>query len=359
MNTHSRHGRHPIVEEDLEAVLRADLPWERLDGKTVLITGAGGFLPAYLVETLLYRNECLGRAATQVVGLVRSLEKAQRRFAVYAGRPDLHFVTADVCEPFAYARPLDIVIHAASQASPKFYGADPVGTLSANVLGTHRLLALAQKQGAERFLFFSSSEVYGQLGDIQASNREDTFGVVDPTQVRACYAESKRMGETLCVAWHHQYGLETVIVRPFHTYGPGMALDDGRVFADFVADIVARRDIVMKSDGRTERAFCYLSDATRGFLTVLLRGVAGQAYNVGNPASLTSIGALAETLTGLFPERRLNVVQQPPAGDYLQSRISRNWPDIAKSGALGWLPSVGLEDGFRRTVSSFEKAKEL
>ncbi len=346
--------RHPIIQEDLGMILSADLPWEHLDGKTILVTGAAGFLPAYLVETLLYRNERLGRAETQVVGLVRSAEKARRRFVHYADRPDLRLLVGDVSEPPAIQGPVDMIIHAASQASPKFYGSDPVGTLSANVFGTQHLLRLARDRGTERFLFFSSGEVYGEVGDHQVPTRESDYGVVDPTQVRACYAESKRMGENLCASWHHQYGVPAVIARPFHTYGPGMALNDGRVFADFVADIVGRQDIVMRSDGLAERAFCYLSDATAGFLTVLLRGEPGQAYNVGNPAGLVSIGVLAETLAGLFPERGLRVIrQEPPSGGYLPSPIRRNCPDIAKTRALGWSPVTTLEEGFSRTIRSF------
>ena len=139
--------------------------------------------------------------------------------------------------------------------------------------------------------------------------RETEYGYLDPATVRACYGESKRMGETLCVAYHAQYGVPAKIVRPFHTYGPGMDLSDGRVFADFVADLVARRDLVMKSDGRAQRAFCYLADATVGFFTVLLRGEAGAAYNVGNPDAEVSILELARTLANLFPERGVRVVE--------------------------------------------------
>ena len=348
--------RHLIVEEDLETILRADLPWKTLDGKTILVSGANGFLPAYMVETLLYRNERLGRTATQVLALVRSKERAERRFAAYAGRDDLRFLVQDVSAPVTTDGPVSIIIHAASQASPKFYGSDPVGTLSANVFGTASLLKLAADQGAERFLFFSSGEVYGQVRDDQVPTRENDYGTVDPTQVRACYAESKRMGENLCVSWHHQYGVPAVIVRPFHTYGPGMALDDGRVFADFVADLVAGRDIEMKSDGLARRAFCYLADATLGFFTALFRGVSGQAYNVGNPAAETNILALAQTLVALFPEKKLRVVSAPaaePTSGYLKSAITRNSPNVAKIRQLGWEPSTTIEDGFRRTIRSF------
>jgi nucleoside-diphosphate-sugar epimerase len=251
----------------------------------------------------------------------------------------------------------DVVVHAASQASPKYYGRDPVGTLAANALGTHQLLALARRCGARAFLYFSTSEVYGQADPAAAGAlRETDYGYLDPAQVRACYPEGKRAGETLCVCWHHQYGVPAKIVRPFHTYGPGMALDDGRVFADFVADVLARRPIILKSDGTARRAFCYLADATAGFFTVLLKGAPGEAYNVGNPAGELSIRELADLVAGLFPELGLTV--RVEAGDrggaYLASPVTRNAPDIAKVRALGWAPAVGPADGFRRTVRSFQ-----
>lgn len=173
--------------------------------------------------------------------------------------------------------------------------------------------------------------------------------------VRSCYAESKRMGETMCVSWDQQYDIHTVIVRPFHTYGPGISFDDGRVFADFVADVVLGRDIVLRSDGSAQRPFCYISDATIGFLTVLLKGKRCEAYNIGNPETEMSIIALAETISRLFPERNIKVRTEVLVDDklYLKSPISRSCPSIEKAKKLKWAPSIEIEEGFRRTIQSF------
>lgn len=345
--------RHPIVEEDLATITQFDLPWQEFEGKTVLVSGANGFLPAYLVETLLYLNETRQWRATQVIGLVRNRDKAQARFAAYLDRTDLQLIVQDVNDPITITAPLDYIIHAASQASPRYFGLDPIGTLAPNVLGTHHLLHLAQEHQVKGFLFFSTSEVYGQVDQVPIN--ETAYGYLDPANVRACYAESKRMGETMCVAYAHQQHVPAKIVRPFHTYGPGMSLDDGRVFADFVADIVNNRNIVMKSDGSATRSFCYLADAVTGFFTVLLRGEASQAYNVGNDHGELSILELANLLVALFPEKSLRVIrdeQAVPAG-YLRSEIARHRPDISKVQQLGWQPTTSPVAGFARTIRSF------
>ena len=346
---------HPIIEEDLRVITAADLPWEQFAGKTVLISGANGFLPAYMVETLLYLNKTKLSQPVKVIGLVRNRERAEARFAADCDTAEFQLLVQDVCTTVTLEEPVDYVIHAASQASPKYYGTDPVGTMSANVLGTHNLLGLARAKQARGFLFFSSGEVYGQVDPRQIPITETTYGYVDPTDVRSCYAESKRLGETMCVCWSHQYQVPVKIVRPFHTYGPGMRLDDGRVFADFVGDIVNHRDIVIKSDGSAVRAFCYLADAVRGFFTVLLAGQIGQAYNIGNAKAEVSVQELATILVGLFPEQRLQVINttRAPEPGYLKSRIARNCPDISKARQLGWEPTVSVAEGFRRTIRSF------
>ena len=347
--------RNRIVQEDLEKIIGSDLPWLEFEGRTVLISGANGFLPAYMVETLLALNEERLTRRVKVIGLVRDGQRALTRLGEYVGKGDLRLIVEDVCKPFSIDERVDYVVHAASQASPKYYGVDPVGTLSANVLGTHNMLSIAHDHRAKGFMFFSSGEVYGQVTEDRIPTREDWYGYMDPTDLRSCYGESKRLGETMCVSWFHQYGVPAKIVRPFHTYGPGMRLDDGRVFADFVADILNGRDIVMKSDGSARRAFCYLADAVLGFFTVLLRGQDGQAYNIGNDRAEVSVLELAQRLVALFPEKGLKVVQKEGTvvSGYVGSRISRSCPDISKARSLGWEPQTSIEVGFTRTIRSF------
>lgn len=348
-------NRHPVITADLKRIVASVAGWQQLAGRTVLVSGAAGFLPAYMVETLLFRNETSVDPPVNVIGLVRNLEKARQRFACYRNRGDLHLIQHDVTLPVELDGSVDYIIHAASQASPKFYGSDPIGTLCANTVGTMNLLELARKKKSRGFLFFSSGEVYGEVRSDQIPTRETDYGVVDPLNVRSCYAESKRMGENMAVSWHHQHGVPTTIVRPFHTYGPGMQLDDGRVFADFVSDILAGRNITLQSDGSAVRAFCYLADATAGFFTVLLQGQIATAYNVGNENGQISILDLAELLVGLFPGKGLKVerVSDARPSGYIQSPITRNCPDTTRIRALGWQPVTGLAEGFTRTIRSF------
>jgi len=346
---------NPIIRADLERIAAANLPWDALRDKTVLVTGGGGFLAAYLVKSLLSVGR-LYKLNIKVICVARSTQGVDFRLSSYLGSPDLSVVQHDISKPLPcdFLR-ADFIVHSASQASPKYYGIDPVGTLLANSAGTMYLLEHAVKCKAEKFLFFSSGEVYGIPINPNKLVGEQDYGYLDPMNVRSCYAESKRIGETMCVAWAQQYDLHTSIVRPFHTYGPGMALDDGRVFADFVADVVAKRDIILKSDGLAQRPFCYIADATIGFLTVLLSGGKAEAYNIANPDTEIPIKDLATLVANLFPDRCIGVQFDVPikSNAYLQSSISRSCPSIDKIKTLGWLPTTNLSDGFYRTIQSY------
>ena len=346
---------NPVVSADLSTIASCGLDWTDLLGSTILITGGSGLLGSYLVKTFLNLNKVFG-LNIHVICLTRSQHSIDKRLSSVLDNSKLEVILHDVSAPLPVDLPsADYVIHVASQASPNYYGVDPVGTLSANTIGTANLLDYCYKRKCKRFLFFSSGEVYGVTQNQSEPITETDYGYIDPMKVRSCYAESKRMGENMCVAWSHQFGCHASIVRPFHTYGPGLSLDDGRVFADFVSDIVNKRDIVLKSDGLAKRSFCYLTDATIGFLTVLLHGSSGEAYNVGNPSSEVSMRDLAHILADLYPSLSIGVEYQSQLfeGHYLKSPISRALPSISKMSALGWKPFVGIEEGFDRTIRSF------
>lgn len=346
--------KNAIIATDLDDIIQANLPWEKLNGKTILITGANGLLPSYLTKSLLHRATQFPNENISIIGLVRNIHKAKKVFSDFIDYPFFKLIDNSILSPLKLDEKIDFIIHAASQASPKYYGIDPVGTATPNTIGTYNLLSLAVEKKAEKFLFFSTSEVYGVF-DEKSEITENDLGKVDPTNLRSCYAESKRMGENFCVLFSHQYGLNVSMVRPFHTYGPGLAFDDGRVFADFVANIVKRENIVMNSDGSAVRSFCYIKDATIGFLTVLLNGEDKHAYNIANPNGEVSIKELANILVGLFPERNLQAIFATSSNsNYIPSAFKKLTPSIDKVKALGWSPSTTIADGFKKTILSYE-----
>lgn len=342
---------HPVVQEDLFEIVSDEINWSCLENARILVSGAAGFLPSYMIYTILYLNDTRGLDC-KIVGMVRNLKKARDRFGAILNRSDFSLVHADICDPMPDVGQFSHIIHAASQASPRFYGVDPVGTMKANILGTNQLLEAAVRWKSKRFLFFSSGEVYGS--PLGVPTKEEDYGFLDILNYRSCYGESKRAGETLVASYWHQNEVPGTIVRPSHTYGPGLALDDGRVFADFVRDILSGNDIVLKSDGSAVRSFCYLADATRAFFKVFLEGSPGQAYNTGNPEGKISIKDLALLLVDLFPEKNLKAqFAKREADDYVVSPVPVGHPDVSKLMALGWKANHSLKSGFSRTVQSF------
>jgi nucleoside-diphosphate-sugar epimerase len=244
-------------------------------------------------------------------------------------------------------------VHAASGASPALYNKDPVGVLLPNSVGTALLCEQAVKWNSRCLLFFSTGEVYGINSKEMLSEKD--YGYIDLSDVRNCYAESKRMGETTCLSYAHQHGLNTVSAR-FHTYGPQMELYDGRVFADFIRNAVRREPISMTSNGLAKRCFCYLADATLGFLHLIAHGERGKSYNLANPDAEISIVNLAHLVASLVqPKLAVREVELASTrADYIPSPVARSLPNITGLQSLGWSPSVDLATGFERTLLSYQ-----
>ncbi|WP_186589636.1 NAD-dependent epimerase/dehydratase family protein [Synechococcus sp. MVIR-18-1] len=342
-----------IFLDDISSLVSTFKDWEFFRDQSVLVTGGAGLVPSYLVNTLLYANHVLS-LNLNITCLVRSEQSNLFRLASWINNSSLHLIYGTAEEyPYSLLEPHSIIVHAASAASPKIYAQDPVGVILPNSTGTMRLCDQGRLWQIKRLLYFSTGEVYG-INSKEYFNELD-FGYLDPNSLRSCYAESKRVGESICKAYSHQYSLPATSARIFHTYGPQMLLDDGRVFADFVRDALNRKPIVLASSGSARRCFCYLKDATSAFLTLLVNGLSGEAYNLANPNAEISILELAHLVANLVDPKLEVSIQDSFAKKpgYVPSAVPRSLPSVLKLEALGWRASIGLEEGFSRTLLSY------
>ena len=341
-----------LYDEELQ--MAADsLDLSDLYGKSILITGCNGLICSAIVDMLIYANRFLHADITIYLAALTE-EETQERFAPFYHESYLHYVHYNALEPVAFPFPVDYIIHGASNAHPAAYLKEPVETLLANVTGIKELLDYAKNVQAKRVLYISSSEVYGQKNAPDEPYQESDYGFVDLLNPRACYPSGKRASETLCSAYYAEYGIETLIVRPGHIYGPTVTSFDTRATAQFTRDILEGRNIIMKSAGTQLRSYCYGTDCASAILTVLLHGKPAEAYNISNRNSVVSIRQIAEA----FAEYAGCQVVFENASDAEQK--SYNLMDNSslhaeKLEALGWKALFSLEEGARRTIELMRK----
>ncbi len=352
-----------IVAKDLDYICKAAADeLHAIAGKRLLITGGAGFLGHYLVQAVTHFNRTGNSIEpirlTVVDNFSRGVPAWLTRLEAYRS---LALLRHDMAKPLPHGLgDYEYIVHAASIASPTFYRRDPIGTMDANVNGLRNLLDhfLAQTRRGRHalgFLFFSSSEIYGDPDPANIPTPETYRGLVSCTGPRACYDEAKRYGETLCVNFARQHDLPVKAARPFNNYGPGLKITDGRVLSDFARAVFAGRDIVMLSDGSATRTFCYVADAVAGYFKTLVRGRPGEAYNIGTEVPEISVAELSKKVAELG--RRLfgyqgKVVLKPSADkDYLVDNPNRRCPVIEKARTeLGFDPCVSLDEGLRRSM---------
>ena len=331
-------------------------------GGRLLITGGGGFLGYYLVQSALHWNRTRGGKGKIDVTVY---DNYARGVPVWLeelrGQPLLKLLKQDMTLPLpSDMGHFDYVIHAAGIASPMYYRAQPLKCIDANIIGLRNLLEyMVAERDAGRalkgFLFYSSSEIYGDPAASAIPTPETYRGNVSCTGPRACYDESKRFGETLCVTYARQENLPITIARPFNNYGPGLKITDGRVIPDFASDVLAGRDIVMLSDGSPKRTFCYATDAVTGYYKVLVRGGSGEPYNVGIDRPEISVAELAKLVVDnsrqLFGYTGKVVLGKAKEADYLVDNPNRRCPVIDKARTqLDFKPSVLVEEGIYRSL---------
>lgn len=357
-----RSAKH-VIETDLQYICEhLTGEFKQMEGSRVLITGAAGFLGHYLVQGALAWNE--HRANGSKINVI-AVDNFVRGIPVWLeqlrGRADLSIFAHDIVRELpAEIGFTDYIIHAAGIASPIIYRARPIETMDANVNGLRLLLDRCvgeAKRGrpVKGFLYYSSSEIYGDPFPEFIPTSEEYRGNVSCTGPRACYDESKRYGETLCVNFARMHGVPTRMARPFNNYGPGLKITDGRVIPDFARNILTGQDITMLSDGSPKRTFCYVADAIVGYYKVLLNGRDGEPYNVGVEKPEITMRELAERVIDLgrelFSYSGRLVVGTSRDAAYLVDNPTRRCPVIDKAKQeLGYRPSITLEDGLRRSL---------
>lgn len=331
----------------VDAVCALDLPWGQLAGKSVAISGATGMIGAFLVDVIMRKNieEGLG---CRVIALGRSAEKARTRLPYFE---DDHFLFEEgsVISPnYRPSQPADYVLHLASSTHPRQYATDPIGTIRANVDGLQNLLEYASDCGA-RLLFASSVEIYGQnRGDVERFD-ESYCGDIDCNTLRACYNESKRLGEAMCQAYRSQRGVDTVIARIARVYGPTLLPDDSKALSQFMHRSLAGEDVVLKSEGTQRFSYLHVADAVSGLLHVLLLGMDGEAYNLadeGSDIALRDLAALVADSNGV--KVVFDLPDATEAAGYSKATLALM--DGSKAHALGWRPHYDIQSGIASTM---------
>jgi nucleoside-diphosphate-sugar epimerase len=334
--------KNSYYQQDLAAVASLNfIPWQQLENKSVLLTGATGLIGSFLVDALMYRNEHYG-SHTAVYALSRNAAAAAQRFISYKNSSLFYYIQQDVTEKFGLESKIDFLIHNAGNAYPASFVADPVGTMKSNLWGIASLMDYAVKVKSERVLYVSSGEVYGEGNG--ADFDESYSGYVNGLHFRSCYPQGKRAAETLCIAYSEQYAADVVIARPCHIYGATFTETDNRAFAQFARSLLAKKEVVLKSVGEQLRSYCYVADCAAAMLTILLRGQAGQAYNIANKRSNTTIADLAKTMAAAGGGQVVfDLPTEVEKKGY--SAVSRAVLNAEKLEILGWKAMYSLQDG--------------
>lgn len=315
---------------------------EHFAGASVLVVGATGLIGSHLISALEGLKSC--GIDIDVTGTSRSSDGLKK---LVKEHPSVSVLQLDVQEPVHFSKRYDFVIDAASPAGPSAFSCDPVGTMVSNFDGVRNLLEAMRASGSGRFLYVSSGEVYGwSSSDSLAS--EGVMGDVDQLNPRSCYPMSKRAAETLCASYAGQYGMDVVIARPSHVFGPGFSAGDSRISASFFMEAIAGRDIILQGPGTDARTYVYVDDCATGLLSVLALGESGQAYNVTNSANLVTVGGFAEEIaavTEVSVRYPTDLELAPTIGKHRISAL-----DDSKIRALGWEPQMSLRQGVCETV---------
>lgn len=342
-----------VLQEDLAAISQVDyIPWDKLAGQNVLVTGGTGLIGSTIIKAFCYANK-VKNLQVKIFALVRNVEKAERIFGHET--ENLHFVKGTVENLPTINVPVDYIIHGASPTASLFFVQHPVETIQIAVKGTSNLLELAREKSVKGFVYLSSMEVYG-APQVDTLISETQGCTLDSMVVRSCYPIAKRLCENLCASYAQEYHVPAKVIRLAQTFGPGVLKDDKRVFAEFARDAMDGNDIVLQTIGTSKREYLYTADAVTAILTVLLEGANGESYNAGNPETYCSIIEMAQFVVQQIAEDKIQV-QFP----YNETETSFKFPpfhhlhlDVSKLENLGWKATKNLKDMYLRMMAIME-----
>ena len=342
---------HKIIYEDCIQIIK-DNDMEKLRNKSFLITGASGMIGSYVANVLKVLNDDYNMN----IKIFLNVRDENKLSDELCNDSNVTIIKQDVSERFNIDNPIDYIVHAASPASPKIMKDYPFETNVANTVGTYNTLVLAKEKNVSGYLFVSSREIYGEPMDgVEVFTEDGLLGQVNPLVPRNGYAEGKKAAENMCVGIHDEYGINTKILRLAHTYGPGMSINDGRVQADFLNNVINNQDIIMKSDGSSVRTYTYISDAVNGLFKVLLSSN-DIVYNISDDKEV-SIKDLANVLVSLSENSKLvmdidNTLSKGSAS-FKKGILSNE--KIKKE--LNWYPKYDIKEGFKRTIEYLKDVK--
>lgn len=346
-----------VLEEDFENVANSCLFYEKYRNQTFLITGATGFIGSLLVKNLLYLNEKYG-LNLKVIGMIRNQNKAVKVFGNYSGERALSFIVQDMNNPFDEIEgPIDYIIHTAAVTASHEMARYPVEVVYTAIAGTSSILELARKKASKSVVYLSSMEVYGNVGDVGHKITEEELGKIDISSIRSGYPEGKRICEWLCNAYVKEYGLRIVRARLAQTFGAGVFPEENRIFAQIARSILRKEDIILHTTGMSEGNYVYTADAIKAVLLLLTEGINGEAYNVVNEESHTTILQMAQMVAEKISDQTVNVVIDIPENINEMGYA----PDVKlflcskKIEELGWKAENGLLDAYKRMIRYMEE----
>ena len=347
-----------IIKKDCEDIIfEYEYFLKKLIGKKILITGGCGFLLSYLSYILVYFNKINKKKITIHI-VDKFFDKSSEKFKFLKKDKNLKFINKDISLIKKFNYKYEYIIHGASIASPVFYKKKPIETINSNIFGLKNILESQYKnKKLKSLIFMSSSEIYGDPDKKNIPTKENYNGNVSCTGPRACYDESKRLGETISTIYQREFNVPIKIVRPFNVYGPGQKLDDGRIIPDIMKSITNNNDITLYSNGKPTRSFCYISDQIRGIIEVMFNGINGQAYNVGNNQEV-SINQLAKIAINLS-KKKLKIIKKVNKDKTFNVDCpNRRCPNIEKIYKLNqWKPKFSLKDGLLKTINYYKGIK--